>query len=123
MTPDRAIDIVRRINARYFLAMGISQEPVLPSLDGVSLAEMLEATGTVGKINDTTTAGTGPKAFYVVPDDRLIAAVYTVVNYHPEASPIAMEPRKDDFGQWQMTAVAVVDLADQSEVATTRAVA
>ena len=49
MTPERAIDICRRINARYFLALGLSEQPQLPPLEGVTLAEMLEAAEQVRK--------------------------------------------------------------------------
>tara|TARA_R110002012_G_C11673164_1_gene613289 strand:+ start:4059 stop:4430 length:372 start_codon:yes stop_codon:yes gene_type:complete len=123
MTPERAIDICRRINARYFLALGLSEQPQLPSLEGVTLAEMLEAAEQVRKINALSALRPGASTVYVVPADRVIAAVYTVANYDPDCGPIAIEPRQDASGHWQMNAVSVIDVTQQDEIGETRCVA
>lgn len=83
MTPERAIEIVYAVNCRLFFNMGILEE--CPSLDGVSLSEMLLAKQTVEKINREEEArgrsqGRGV-TMTVIPDDRLIAATYVLEHY------------------------------------------
>lgn len=115
MTRERAIDICQRINARAFLAMGVTERPDLPSLEGVTLRQMLEAAAIVRLANGDARLVDGRRHVYVVPDDRLVAAVYVGLTFEPSAHPIAMEPRRV-AGGWQMNAVAVVDVSEQSEV-------
>lgn len=85
MTPERAREIVAAIADRSFMAMGISDKS--PSLEGVSLVDMLEAATVVEQANREAKTVDGMRTFHVVPDDRLIAAVYALEHY-------------DSYGQW-----------------------
>lgn len=115
MNFEHALDICKRINARAFLAMGLSESPVLPSLAGVSLREMLDAAEAVKRWNSEQRLGNGGRTYYVVPGEPLIAAVYVGVHHEPGTGAITMEPRQV-LGEWQMNIVAVVDVTSHAEV-------
>lgn len=90
----RARDIVRAVNARCYATVGIEIE--LPSLEGVSLAEMIEAKQVVQNLNAANEAAAkisgGSYSISMVPADRLIAAVYTLDHYHDSREPILSIP-------------------------------
>jgi hypothetical protein len=115
MTFEQAVDICKRINARAFLAMGVTDNPVLPSLAGVSLRDMLTAAEMLTQHNASQRRGTGGREFYVVPVDRLIAAVFVGIHYAPSDTVIAIEPQQR-LGEWVLNSVAVVDLSEQVEL-------
>lgn len=108
MENERALKIVRAINDRGFLCMGMVKPEDIDSLEGVSLSEMIDATRAVEAINEEAKKSDGPHTIYIVPAERLIAAVYTLENYASDNSPIAMTPTKE----WPFArrAVAVVGL-------------
>lgn len=116
MTFDRARDIVAAINARCFVTMEIATN--LPDLDGVSLAEMVEATAMVRNANAAAVAkaklaGGGYK-IRMVPDDRLIAAVYAIDHFPISNEPILALPADEHH----LRALAVVRIkAEMSEAA------
>lgn len=115
MSFEHALDICKRITARAFLAMGVSESPVLPSLAGVSLREMLDAAAIVDRWNKDQKVGNGGRTYYVVPGEPLIAAVFVGVHHEPGTGAISMEPRQV-LGEWQMNIVAVVDVTTAAEV-------
>lgn len=122
MTPERAHEIVATINRYAFYTMGL-YEPgqTLGSLEGVTLAEMLEAKAWVELDNETRPAIDGKRTIHVVPDDRLIAAAYVINHYQADSDAILMLPRQDWFQGTDHVAVAVVALkragAEQDEEA------
>jgi|GEM_PF-2082113 len=117
LTFDRALSINSRIAKRAYLTMGLTDNPVLPTLEDVSLAEMVAAVQMVREHNDTCEPVNGTRHFYVVPDDRLIAAVYVAIHYSVDTEqPIVIEPEKNDFDQWVMKAVAIVDVTEKAEL-------
>lgn len=96
MELDRAKTIVQAVVARSLLTLGIGKLESLPSLKGVSLDDMIRAAARLRHHEEPSTDGKG-KRFYVIPDDRLIAAVYTLEHYHPGGEAIAV--RRDDDGR------------------------
>lgn len=103
MTTERAFEIVKAINARCFVTMGIKED--LPPLDDVSLGDMLEAKTLVDHANKAAEAhqrehGGGSRSVHMVPDDRLIAVAYAIDHYPSDpqeailALPISKTHRK-----------------------------
>lgn len=94
LTIERAREIVRAINARAFVTMGMADE--LASLEGVSLTQMLEAVRMIGNANAARRAAAavngGGVTIDVTPDDRLIAAVYAIHHYPASREPILSIP-------------------------------
>jgi hypothetical protein len=84
MTDERALEIVRAINQRCYETMGVNDKP-LASLDDVSLQNMLTARDLVEAINSRTEQeqkeNGGSRTIHMVPDPRLIAAVYCIAHY------------------------------------------
>lgn len=114
---DHALKITKGITQRAFLTMGLTDSPVLPSLREVSLTDMLAAVQLVRDHNEHAQPVDGVRHIYVVPDDRLIAAVYVAIHYSVDTEqPIVMEPEKNDFDQWVMKAVAIVDVTEKAEL-------
>jgi len=94
MSYERASEIVQAINARSFVSMGFEQR--MGSLEGVTLAQMVEARRIVIEHNEAAiaaahAAGTG-YSIEVIPADRLIAAVYTLHHYQPSNEPVLCLP-------------------------------
>lgn len=108
MENERALKIVRAINDRSFLCMGMVKPEDIDSLEGVSLSEMTDATRAVEAINEEAKQKGGPHTIYIVPAERLIAAVYTLENYASDNCPIAMTPTHE--WPYSRRAVAVVGL-------------
>lgn len=108
MDSTRALKIVRAINDRGFLCMEMVKPEDIDSLEGVSLSDMIEATRAVEAINKEADQKGGPHTIYIVPADRLIAAVYTLENYASDNSAIAMAPTTE--WPYSRRAVAVVGL-------------
>lgn len=116
-TFDQALKITKGITQRAFLTMGLTDSPVLPSLREVSLADMIAAVHAVRDHNEHAQPVDGVRHIYVVPDDRLIAAVYVAIHYSVDTEqPIVIEPEKNDFDQWVMKAVAIVDVTEKAEL-------
>lgn len=90
MTPERAREIVKAINNRCFFKMGLAD--VIISLDGVTLAEMVEAAAMVRGGNAKAEPVDGMKTIMMVPDDRLIAAVYALDHYAVDSEPVLFVP-------------------------------
>jgi len=111
MTPERAQEIVTAINARHMVSMGIDRP--LGSLQDVSLAEMLEATSIVEAKNAAAEAHArehgGGYSISIVPDDRLIAAVYVVDHYQPSREPILYLPNPGLFTDRVALAVVAME--------------
>lgn len=108
MDSARALKIVRAINDRAFLGMGMVKPEDLDSLESVSLSDMIDATRAVEAINEEAKQKGGSHTIYIVPAERLIAAVYTLENYASDNSPIAMAPTNE--WPYARRAVAVVGL-------------
>lgn len=87
MTYERAREIVVAICNRSFLAMGMPQHPE-GDLADVSLIDMLTATAMVEVHNRRPGPGPG-RVIQVIPDPRLIAAVFTLENYDVRGGSIA----------------------------------
>lgn len=98
VTLERASEIVAAICYRSFHAMdmGISALPERP-LEGVTLAEMLEARALVEAQNNEATAAQrsigGSITISIIPDDRLIAAAYALENYASTDSVVVAQPQ------------------------------
>jgi len=80
MTPERAQEIVTAINNQALYSMGVYGPDRLAPLEGISLADMIEAKRIVEEGNKTR-EGPGPHTIHCVPDDRLIAAAYVLQHY------------------------------------------
>ncbi|MBS7698742.1 MULTISPECIES: hypothetical protein [unclassified Chelatococcus] len=99
----RALSIVAAICERSFHAMGMAA--LVEELQGVSLAEMIEATRLVKAENGKAPID-GKQTVRVVPDDRLIAAAYALANYEPSHGAVVSEPDGDGL----VKALAIVRL-------------
>lgn len=99
MTPERAKEIVSAINDRAYFKMGLKEAPDIGSLEGVSLAEMLEAKNAVEAGNRAAqehakqTGGT--YSVSIIPDDRLIAAAYALEHYQPDNEAVVVIPTSE----------------------------
>lgn len=80
----RAIKIVAAINDRAMFTMGMVEK--VRSLEGVSLAEMIEAKTLVEAGDDKP----------IIPDDRLIAAAYCAEHYDVDMGGIIVLPGEDE---------------------------
>ena len=74
-------DIVTEICRFQFSEMGIGPAPDIEKLKQVSLRQMLDAAHAIERQNAEAKAVDGTRTFSVVPDDRLVAAVYTWLHY------------------------------------------
>lgn len=101
MSLERALEITAAICARSW-ATDISPDWAQPSLAGISLREMLDARDVVDAEN-ARPKSKGPRTIYVVPDPRLIAAVYTFEHYEPSRQAVLSVPMAD--GRKRMLAV------------------
>src|SRR5690242_19762162 len=111
MTPERANEIVIAINNRAFMSMGLAREA--GALTGVTLAEMLEAKAIVKQGNaereaEASRTGAG-YSISSTPDDRLIAAVYTLEHFPPDNEPILCLPWTGFEGDRIAVAVVALD--------------
>ncbi|MDR6953836.1 hypothetical protein J2X65_003199 [Ancylobacter sp. 3268] len=110
----RAHEIVAAINARSLVTIGIDQP--LGSLSGVTLQEMIEAKAAVERENNAAVeaakAKGGGYSINLVPDDRLIAAVYTLHHYTPRHDAILCVPVDHFLGDRLALAVVVIDSAE-----------
>lgn len=110
MNFERAREIVDAINDRAFYQMGLVES--VGSLDGVTLAEMIEAKQVVEARNEAERERLerehGSATIRVVPDDRLIAAAYALDHYAPNNEAVVLVPT----GEWPFNrrALAVVGL-------------
>ncbi|MRX32776.1 hypothetical protein [Aminobacter sp. MDW-2] len=111
MDVQRANAIVKAINQRAFFAMGIAE--TVDTLEGVTLADMLEAKEIVQAANKAAASIDGKTELRVVPDDRLIAAAYTLEHYWPDNEAIVVVPTH----QWPYNrrALGVVGLEPSKE--------
>jgi hypothetical protein len=111
----RAREIVLAINARCFTTLGFDH--ALTPLDGVSLAEMLEAKRIVENVNAGNKAAAafagGRYTINVVPDDRLIAAVYCLDHYPCSRDPVLAVPH--GTSRQKVVAVLTVPNATQDD--------
>lgn len=93
----RARTIVEAICDRSWATMGVAD--MARTLDGLSLAEMLQAKTMVENSNTASAAVarlSGERhTIYVVPDDRLIAAAYALQHYAPSRKPALQIPDGD----------------------------
>lgn len=92
----RAVKIVTAINQRLFFAMGITDQ--CNSLAGVSLPDMIAARDRVRIENSLAKPIDGVRQSYVVPDDRLISAVYTLEHYDGSDETIVLRGGRDADG-------------------------
>ncbi|MFG1376111.1 hypothetical protein [Xanthobacter autotrophicus] len=122
MTPERAREIVAAINNRALITIGIDQ-PLL-SIEGVTLAEMLEAKAMVVAQNKRAEAEArqrgGRYSISMVPDDRLIAAAYALQHFAVSQEPILCLPIRDFRASHAAIAVVAVtptedDTADEED--------
>lgn len=89
MPIDRAEAInAAMVNAALWTQGIIDDEPDLSALSGVSLADMLAAKAGIEARNAAARTASGGYTITVIPDDRLIAAAYTLLSYDAEHRPI-----------------------------------
>lgn len=112
MTLDRALEITSAICARSW-ATDIDGDYPQPSLVGISLREMLEACEVVEASNVPPALPSGIRVIHVVPDPRLVAAVYAFEHYEPSARAILAVPGQS--GTIRM--LAVIDQQGQARAA------
>lgn len=79
----KASDIVAAINSFAFESEGIEKKADIKTLENLSLSEMLSAVAVVNAMNDEESKKSGTRTIYIVPDDRLTAAVYTFLHFYP----------------------------------------
>lgn len=90
MDIERAKEICAAINKGAMIVMGFGGE--IPKwLDDVSLAEMVEAAHMVEAMG-VETQPDGSKIVTMYPDDRLVAAVYTLLNFEADDPDDGVEP-------------------------------
>jgi ferritin-like metal-binding protein YciE len=113
----RAQSIVSAINDRAFTTMDLPAD--MASLADVSLADMIEAKRLVQDANEaavTAAKGTGERyTIRVVPDDRLIAAVYAIEHYPCSNTAVLALPQRAG----RHKALAVLSVADEGVEAVT----
>ena len=87
MTIERALEINAICVAHAMYREGISDGEPPPSLEGISLGDMLAATRLVERMRPRT---------QMTCDDRLLAALYVAYNYQPceldDIDPVAARP-------------------------------
>lgn len=98
---ERHKEIVAAINSFAMAELGIGTANIA-ALKDVSLLEMIEASRALENDNKQAESVNGSKSFWVVPDDRLIAAVYAWMHY---AAPPSHRPFEGD------TAIVVARVA------------
>lgn len=106
----RAIEIVRAINDRAAFTLGMVEK--VGSLEGASLAEMIEATRLVETEDAKSVTQGYSRTFRIIPDDRLIAAAYCAEHYDVSIGTIIILPEQDG----DRKALAVVSLGPLAEV-------
>ena len=93
MPIERALMIVGALCGPGFAAMGYPQKPADIDIGALSIEEMLTAVKMVrehpGQKNED-----GTTTVYVVPDDRMTAAIYALVHYSAGTAPIAVHDGK-----------------------------
>lgn len=95
MDIERAFAIVHGINCGCYAALDIKGNAIPSWLADVSLAEMIEAVNMVtAKNQEPTLDENGSRCFTIVPDQRLVAAVFTLLHYEPDADLIAAHGHK-----------------------------
>ncbi len=111
MTPERAHEIVKAINDRCLYTMELVKD--VGSLEGVSLAEMLEAKAVVVAENraaqERAKRDGDSYSITTVPADRLIAAAYVLEHYQPDNDAILFLPHTGIAGEYRAVAVMAVD--------------
>lgn len=120
MEIERAKEIVKAINARAMVTMGM--DVPMASLAKVTLLQMMEAKAAVEAMNAEAREhhdrhGWG-RSIYIVPDDRLIAAVYALSHFPPSRDPILCLPFPTLLGTHIALACVAVssdDMADDEE--------
>ena len=107
---ERAKEICSAINAFAMESMGLGKaDPV--KVKDLSLRDMLDALDIVERYNDRPAIDGVPRTVYMVPAERLIAAVYTLVNFADHSPcgdddddqiPVLFTQRRwgDDFAQF-----------------------
>lgn len=118
MTLDEAIKIVHAINSFCLAQMGLGETDV-KTVEPLSLVDMLEAKRLVIERNDAERAKDGAHTIYMYPDDRLIAAVYSLLHYR---SGMMSDKHDDEIlvtvkGNWNKVFFLAVGARDASEMA------
>lgn len=117
MDINQARTIVSAINSRCYATAGIDVE--LGDLSEVSLPQMLEAKGIVESANRAAEekAKNTATSFSIsmVPDDRLIAAVYCSLHYRPDDVPILCLPYSGWNGNRLIVAVTTGTATEDAE--------
>lgn len=116
MSLSQAKEIVSAINNRAMVTVGIDVS--LPELRNISLSDMLEAKLMVQEQNKRekeSRQASGTYTISVVPDDRLIAAVYAITHFPPSEEPILNLPYRHLFGDRIALAVLSIDSADEHD--------
>ncbi|RWP64864.1 hypothetical protein [Mesorhizobium sp.] len=118
MTYEEAEKIVGAINYRAFFAMGLAEPSKVVSLEGVSLAQMIEATAVVKAENRRAEAHAkehgGGYTSCVIPADRLMAAAYVLENYDPDGEAIVMSPYRGWRGNVRALGVTTLTISPET---------
>jgi len=96
MDLERAKEIVHAVNSVAYATIGVPNFLSPQWLEKVPLAEMIEAKALVENDNKGRPSNSdGSKSFSIIPDDRLIAAVYVLLHYDAGRAPILTDSRLD----------------------------
>ncbi|WP_234053678.1 MULTISPECIES: hypothetical protein [unclassified Xanthobacter] len=117
MREDRAHEIVAAINSWAAVTLGLDVS--MGGLEGVSLAEMLEAKEIVETRNrraaDAAEASGGSYSISVVPDDRLVAAAYCLDHYPTGNEAILCVPRPSFNGTHAALGLVAITPDDEND--------
>lgn len=90
MDIERAHAIISAVNDRCFFSMGLKDSA--GSLEGITLADMLEAKRLIEAKNAAAESVNGSRTITMVPADRLIAAAYCMEHYPMSGEAIITAP-------------------------------
>lgn len=111
MTIERAIEINAAICDFSFVTMGLKSSLSTKALTGLSLRQMLDAVEIVEAANSSPSID-GKRTIHIVPDQRLVAAVYCLEHYEPRSEAILAVPHGDFAGNTRYLGVMAIDRED-----------
>lgn len=123
MSLDRALELCSIVNSYALATMGVGDVKPLPS--DVTLLELVQAGERVRLENDRTTADAlaapepgRTRTYHIVPDPRLIAAVYAIEHFPLAPAAIIVRPatrQEAFFSETARVALAVVPVVEDAD--------
>lgn len=119
MPLERARELCSIVNSYAYATLGVKAATPLPK--DVSLFDLVQAREIVERENkrlETAPADGGSRSFYMLPDPRLIAAVYAIEHYPVGPQAIILRPATKEEAFWNETnfvALAVVGAVDDTD--------